>query len=133
MIESCMIALENQLKFLVKRLLFCLTFNSNNTIIGVVLFEGAAPWWRHESWPTEEFQRGVKWHWGCCCHPAAANVAVASAITVDCHLLPGPLLLLIIVWVASAHLAAAAKADCHLLLLLLFCCKQLLLCFHHNC
>ncbi len=78
----------------------------------VVLFEGAVPWWSHESLSTGEFQSGVKWQWGCCCHPTATKDAVASTITVDCHSLLGPLTLLIVVWVASATLVAAAMADC---------------------
>ncbi len=91
MIESSMIALEKQLNFLVKPLLFCFIFNSNNAITLVVLFGGAALWEGHENWSMEDFQRGVKWQFGCCCHPIAANVAVASTITVDCCLLLGPL------------------------------------------
>ncbi len=65
----------------------------------VVLFEGVFPCWSYESWPTEECKRVV--------NPAATNVAVASAITVNCHLLLGLILLLIVVWVASDALSAA--------------------------
>ncbi len=101
-----MITLEIQLKFLLQILLFCFTFFSNNAITLEVLFEGSTAWRMHESWLMEEFQRGVKWQWGCCCHPT-----VASTLTVDCCLLLGPLPLLIVVWVSSAALAAATMAD----------------------
>ncbi len=67
----------------------------------------------------------------CCC-----QFSVASNITIDCHLLLGPLPLFNVVWVASTTHAAAAVADCCLSLLLLFLlltivvifCVQLLTC-----
>ncbi len=49
--------------------------------------------------------------WGCRSLPAAAVVASASAISVNCHLLLGTLLLLIVGWLCVLAAVIVVAAD----------------------
>ncbi len=93
--------------------------------LSVKSFEEAYLWWRHESWPKEECQGGVKHQWGYC-HPAATIVVISSTIANDCHLLLGCLQLLIAVCCcccpANVVVVVASAMVCFLMFAVVCCC-----------